>query len=85
MEWFVFSPLKSKVSIPVVHSAAAIQKIAGMRWCPSNSMILRVLLDKKYSLPYVITNYCFSILLFPVPLADLLLPSSSSVSWLMVY
>jgi essential nuclear protein 1 len=42
---------QAKVSIPVVHSAAAIEKICGFPYCPTNSMILRVLLDKKYSLP----------------------------------
>ena len=50
---------QSKVAIPVVHSAAAIEKICGMKYCATNSMILRVLLDKKYSLPYRVIDAVF--------------------------
>lgn len=39
-------------SIPVLHSSAAILKIAEMDYSGANSIFLRILLDKKYALPY---------------------------------
>ena len=42
----------SKNSIPMLHSAAAILKIAEMEYTGANSVFLRTLLDKKYALPY---------------------------------
>ncbi|KAH3743714.1 snoRNA-binding rRNA-processing protein [Pelomyxa schiedti] len=45
----------AKVSIPMLHSAAAILKLAQIplaRYHPTTSVFMRILLDKKYSLPY---------------------------------
>lgn len=42
----------SKVSIPVLHSSAAILKIAEMSYSGVNSYFLSILLNKKYALPY---------------------------------
>ncbi|CAI5716929.1 unnamed protein product [Hyaloperonospora brassicae] len=41
----------SKVSVPVIHSAATLMKLASMEYAGGNSMFIRVLLNKKYSLP----------------------------------
>ncbi|ELR11412.1 Bystin, putative, partial [Acanthamoeba castellanii str. Neff] len=41
-----------KVSIPALQSAVALLKIAQMEYSGANSIFIRVLLDKKYSLPY---------------------------------
>lgn len=41
----------SKVSIPVLQSAAAIYRIAEMDYSPTNSIFLQVLINKKYNLP----------------------------------
>jgi len=41
-----------KVSIPVLHSSVALMKIAEMEYCGTNSYFLKLLLDKKYALPY---------------------------------
>jgi len=41
----------AKVSIPVLHSAAALLKLGQMEYFGPNSLFIRVLLDKKYSLP----------------------------------
>jgi essential nuclear protein 1 len=41
-----------KVSIPVLHSSVALLKIAEMEYCGTNSYFLKLLLDKKYALPY---------------------------------
>ncbi len=42
----------AKVSIPVLQSAAALLKLSEMRYSGANSLFIRVLLDKKYALPY---------------------------------
>uniref|UniRef100_T1JID7 Bystin n=1 Tax=Strigamia maritima TaxID=126957 RepID=T1JID7_STRMM len=41
-----------KNSIPILHSSAAMLKIAEMKYSGANSIFLRILLDKKYALPY---------------------------------
>ena len=51
-EALIISSVLSKVSIPMLHSGAAILKIAEMDYSGANSIFLRTLLDKKYALPY---------------------------------
>jgi essential nuclear protein 1 len=46
----------SKVSIPVLHSAAALLKIAEMDYTGPNSLFIRILLDKKYALPFKVVD-----------------------------
>ncbi|ETW04993.1 hypothetical protein H310_04060 [Aphanomyces invadans] len=41
----------SKVSVPVIHSAATLMKLAEMPYSGANSVFIRILLNKKYSLP----------------------------------
>jgi len=41
-----------KVSIPALHSAVALLKLAEMEYSGANSIFIRILLDKKYALPY---------------------------------
>lgn len=48
----IISSVLRKVSIPVLHSSAALMKLAEMNYTGSNSIFMRVLLDKKYALPY---------------------------------
>ncbi|KAJ3302231.1 hypothetical protein HDU93_006745, partial [Gonapodya sp. JEL0774] len=48
----IIGSVLSKVSIPVLHSAACLLKIAEMEYTGPNSIFIRVLLDKKYALPY---------------------------------
>jgi essential nuclear protein 1 len=45
-----------KVSVPVLHSSAALLKLAEMEYTGSNSIFIRVLLDKKYALPYKVID-----------------------------
>jgi essential nuclear protein 1 len=47
----IIASVLTKVSIPVIHSAAALMKLAEMRYSGANSLFIRVLLNKKYSLP----------------------------------
>ncbi|KAI9183051.1 snoRNA-binding rRNA-processing protein [Blastocladiella emersonii ATCC 22665] len=58
----------SKVSIPVLHSAACLMKLADMEYSGSASLFLRILLDKKYALPYkVVDAVVFHFLRFRKP------------------
>ncbi|KAI1716571.1 bystin domain-containing protein [Ditylenchus destructor] len=49
--WIVGSVLR-KVSIPVLHAAAAMLKISEMDYYGPNSYILRILIEKRYTLPF---------------------------------
>ncbi|KAG5460918.1 MAG: Bystin-domain-containing protein, partial [Olpidium bornovanus] len=53
----------SKVSIPVLHSSAALLKVAEMEYTGAcwgarrpNSLFIRILLDKKYALPFKVVD-----------------------------
>ncbi|CDF38845.1 unnamed protein product [Chondrus crispus] len=46
----------SKVSIPMLHSAAALLYIVQLPYTPSNSIIITALLEKKYALPYQVLD-----------------------------
>jgi essential nuclear protein 1 len=52
----IIGSVLSKVSVPVLHSSAAILRIAEMQYTGSNSVFLHVLLNKKYSLPYRVVD-----------------------------
>ncbi|KTW27059.1 hypothetical protein T552_02551 [Pneumocystis carinii B80] len=45
-----------KVSIPVLHSAAALLRLSEMDFCGSTSLFIKILLDKKYALPYKVVD-----------------------------
>ncbi|XP_013418752.1 bystin [Lingula anatina] len=55
-EAIILSSVLGKHSIPMLHSAAAILKIAEMDYNGANSIFLRTLLDKKYALPYRVVD-----------------------------
>lgn len=55
-EAIIIGSVMSKMSIPVTHSAAALLRIAEMPYAGSTSIFFRVLLDKKYSLPYKVID-----------------------------
>ncbi|XP_035693133.1 bystin-like [Branchiostoma floridae] len=55
-EAIIISSVLAKTSIPVLHSSAAMLKIAEMDYNGANSIFLRVLLDKKYALPYRVVD-----------------------------
>ncbi|KAK7489195.1 hypothetical protein BaRGS_00019573, partial [Batillaria attramentaria] len=48
----IVSSVLRESSIPMVHSAVAVYKIAEMDYNGANSIFLRTLLDKKYAFPY---------------------------------
>ena len=64
-EALIISSVLAKTSIPMLHSSAALLKIAEMEYSGGNSIFLRTLLDKKYALPYrVIDAVVFHFLRF---------------------
>ncbi|KAL7753889.1 snoRNA-binding rRNA-processing protein [Sorochytrium milnesiophthora] len=52
----ILSAVLTRVSIPVLHSSAALLKLAEMDYCGANSIFIRVLLDKKYALPFKVVD-----------------------------
>ncbi|WRT67870.1 uncharacterized protein IL334_004844 [Kwoniella shivajii] len=52
----IVASVLSKVSVPVLHSAAALLRLAGMDYSGPNSLFIRILLDKKYALPYKVVD-----------------------------
>lgn len=52
----IISSILAKVSIPVVHAGAALLKISTMPYSGATSTFLRVLINKKYSLPYRVVD-----------------------------
>ncbi|KAL1117798.1 hypothetical protein AAG570_004113 [Ranatra chinensis] len=64
-EAIIIGSVISQNSIPMLHSAAAILKLAEMDYTGANSIFLRILFDKKYALPYrVIDAVVFHFLRF---------------------
>ncbi|KAM9860238.1 bystin [Aulostomus maculatus] len=51
-EAIIIGSILTKCSIPVLHSSAAMLKLAEMEYSGANSIFLRLLLDKKYALPF---------------------------------
>lgn len=50
------SSIINRVSIPVVHSAAALLRLAEIKYSGTTSFFIRVLLDKKYAMPYRVVD-----------------------------
>ena len=64
-EAVIIGSVITKCSIPLLHSSAALLKIAEMDYTGANSVFLRLLIDKKYALPYrVIDAVVFHFLRF---------------------
>nr|CAG4640824.1 EOG090X058P [Eulimnadia texana] len=55
-EAIIVGSVLAKCSIPVLHSAAAMLKLAEMNYSGSNSIFLRILFDKKYALPFRVVD-----------------------------
>jgi len=48
----ILGSVLSKNTIPVLHASAAMLKIAEMEYTGASSIFLRILIDKRYALPY---------------------------------
>ena len=55
-EALIIGSVLAKNSIPMLHSGAALLKIAEMDYTGANSIFIRTLLDKKYALPYRVVD-----------------------------
>lgn len=55
-EAVIISSILRKVSIPVLHSAAALLKLSEMNYSGCTSLFMRTLLDKKYALPFKVVD-----------------------------
>ncbi|KAK9448147.1 Bystin-domain-containing protein [Limtongia smithiae] len=56
-EAIIVSSVLAKVSIPALHSSAALLRLAEMEsYSLANSLFMRVLIDKKYALPYKVID-----------------------------
>ncbi|XP_055510949.1 bystin [Leucoraja erinacea] len=51
-EAIIIGSILTKCSIPVLHTSAAMLKIAEMEYNGANSIFLRLMIDKKYALPF---------------------------------
>ncbi|XP_072936049.1 bystin [Epargyreus clarus] len=64
-EAIIVGSVLARNSVPVLHSSAAMLKIAEMDYTGANSIFLRILFDKKYALPYrVVDSVVFHFLRF---------------------
>lgn len=52
----IIASVLTKISIPVLHSAAALLRLSNMEYTGPNSLFIRVLLDKKYALPFKVVD-----------------------------
>ncbi|KAJ2946422.1 hypothetical protein O0L34_g12462 [Tuta absoluta] len=57
-EAIIVGSVLARNSVPVLHSSAALLKIAEMDYTGANSIFLRILFDKKYALPYRVVDAC---------------------------
>lgn len=55
-EAVIVGSILSKVSIPILHSAVALLRLAEMDYAGPNSLFIKTLLDKKYALPYRVVD-----------------------------
>lgn len=55
-EAIIVGSVVARNSIPMLHSCAAILKIAEMEYTGANSILLRIFFDKKYALPYRVVD-----------------------------
>ncbi|ORY79945.1 Bystin-domain-containing protein [Protomyces lactucae-debilis] len=55
-EGAIVASVLSKVSVPVLHSAAALLRLSEMDFSGPAALFIRVLLDKKYALPFKVVD-----------------------------
>ncbi|XVE54694.1 hypothetical protein DITRI_Ditri03aG0102600 [Diplodiscus trichospermus] len=55
-EAVIIGSILQKVSIPMLHSSVALMKLAEMEYCGTTSYFIKLLLEKKYALPYRVVD-----------------------------
>ncbi|XP_074563126.1 bystin-like [Curcuma longa] len=59
-EAVIIGSIISKVSIPPLHSSAALTKLAELEYCGTTSYFIKLFLDKKYAMPYQVLDSVFA-------------------------
>ncbi|TEB35541.1 cell adhesion protein byn-1 [Coprinellus micaceus] len=52
----IIASILSRVKVPVLHASAALLRVAEMDYSGPNSLFIRVLIDKKFDLPYKVID-----------------------------
>ncbi|TYI10110.1 hypothetical protein ES332_A09G118700v1 [Gossypium tomentosum] len=55
-EVVIVGSVLQKVSIPMLHSSVALMKLVEMEYCGTTSYFIKLLLEKKYALPYRVVD-----------------------------
>lgn len=55
-EAIIFGSIISSTAIPVLHTSACLLKICEMEYSGANSIFIRIILDKRYALPYRVVD-----------------------------
>lgn len=55
-EAVIIGSIIEKVTIPVLHSSVALFKLAEMEYCGTTSYFIKLILEKKYALPYRVVD-----------------------------
>ncbi|CAD7701501.1 unnamed protein product [Ostreobium quekettii] len=55
-EAVIFTSVLKRASLPAIHSAAALLRLADMPYSGTTSFFIRTLIDKKYALPYKVID-----------------------------
>ncbi|CAJ1812894.1 unnamed protein product [Sphenostylis stenocarpa] len=55
-EAVIVGSIIEKVSIPPLHSSVALLKLSGMEYCGTTSYFIKLILEKKYALPYRVVD-----------------------------
>lgn len=71
-EAIIFGSIIGKTSIPVLHASACLLKVCEMEYSGANSIFIRILLEKRYALPYrVVDGTVFHFLRFETDQRDM--------------
>ena len=70
----IIGSVLTRTSVPVLHAAAALLKLAEMDYSGPTSLFIRILLDKKYALPYKVVDALVFHFIKQLTTEDLALP-----------
>ncbi|KAH9970853.1 Bystin-domain-containing protein [Lactifluus volemus] len=74
----IIASVLSKVKVPLLHSSAALIRLASMEYSGPTSLFIRVLLDKKHALPYKVLD---ALVFHFIRLANTHAPGTLPVLW----
>eukprot|EP00914_Ancora_sagittata_P014997 GHVO01029434.1.p1 GENE.GHVO01029434.1~~GHVO01029434.1.p1 ORF type:complete len:189 (+),score=36.62 GHVO01029434.1:4-570(+) len=56
-EAVIIGSVMAKLSLPPLHAAAALVRLSEIRpWCAANEILISVIVDKKYNMPFSVVN-----------------------------